>query len=305
MDAELAAALVLIPDMPFGDVAVAREDLNKLVAAAPPTDATGVRIEERFIPGPDGAPKVRVEILTPDSGATDRPGVLDIHGGGFAIGSPKLDEALNVAIAREIGAVVVSVDYRLAPEHPFPAPAEDCYAALVWFAQNAKQLGVDPNRIAVLGDSSGGGLAATTALLARDRGTPPLAMQVLLEPELDDRLETESMKRGTDTPVWRYEKAVQSWDYYLAGQEATSYAAPARMQDLSGLPPTYLTVNELDPLRDEGLDYAHRLLRAGVSTELHCWPGAYHGFNLVIEAQITQRANRALIDTLRRGLSAS
>ena len=305
MDAELAAALLLIPDMPFGDVAVARADLDKLVAAAPPTDATGVRIEERFIPGPDGAPKVRVEILTPDSGATDRPGVLDIHGGGFAIGSPKLDEALNVAIAREIGAVVVSVDYRLAPEHPFPAPAEDCYAALVWFAQNAKELGVDPARIAVLGDSSGGGLAATTALLARDRGTPPLAMQVLLEPELDDRLETESMMRGTDTPVWRYEKAVQSWDYYLAGQEATPYAAPARMQDLSGLPATYLTVNELDPLRDEGLDYAHRLLRAGVSTELHCWPGAYHGFNLVIEAQITQRANRALIDTLRRGLSAS
>jgi acetyl esterase len=202
-----------------------------------------------------------------------------------------------------VGAVVVSVEYRSAPEHPSPASAEDCHAALRWFAGSGAEVGVGPSRLAVLGDSVGGGLAATTALLARDRGGPALAMQVLLEPELDDRLETHSMRPGTDTAVRHRADAVKSWEFCLGGQPATPYAAPAWMEDLTGLPPTYLTVNELDPLRDEGLEHARRLPVAGISTELHCWPGAFHGFVLVPSAEITQRALAGLHGALRRGLA--
>jgi acetyl esterase/lipase len=303
VDPELAVAVPLIPDFPFTELDRSRHALSELIAAFP-VDLSGVVIEDRLVPGPAGAPDVPVRIFTPQAaGSGWRPGVLDIHGGGFALGVVALDDGANAAIARDVGAVVVSVDYRLAPEHPFPAPAEDCYAALVWFAGHAAELGVDPTRIAVFGDSAGGGLAATTALLARDRGGPQLAMQVLIEPELDDRLDTHSMRTGADTVGWNNQQAAHSWRYYLGGRPATPYAAPARMADLSGLPPTFLTVNELDCLRDEGLEYARRLLVAGVSTELHCWPGAFHGFaTLVPTARVAQRAGAVLHDALRRGL---
>jgi acetyl esterase len=305
VDPELAAALPYLPQLPFSDLAGSRAAFDDLVSQLPPPDLSGVRLEERTVPGPAGAPDVPVRIFRPDGGGTRLPGVLDFHGGGFAIGTAALDDAVNAGIVREVGAVVVSVDYRLAPEHAFPAPAEDCYAALVWFTDHADELGVDPARIAVLGDSAGAGLAATVALLARDRGGPALAMQVLIEPELDDRLQTHSMVTGTDTPVWHYANAVKSWEFYLGGAEATPYAAPARMADLRSLPPTYLTVNELDPLRDEGLEYARRLLVAGVPTELHCYAGAFHGFVLVATAAITQRALAALHGALRRGLGVA
>jgi acetyl esterase/lipase len=304
VDPELAVAVPLIPNFPFTELDLARRTLAELIASFP-VDLRGVRVEDRLVPGPSGAPALPIRIFIPEAPAeaVRRPGVLDIHGGGFAVGTVALDDASNVTIAREIGAVVLSVEYRLAPEHPFPAPAEDCYAALVWFAEHAAELGVDPARIAVLGDSAGGGLAATTALLARDRGGPRLAMQVLIEPELDDRLDTHSMRTGADTVGWNNEQAVQSWRYYLGTEPATAYAAPARMADLSGLPPTFLTVNELDCLRDEGIEYARRLLIAGVSTELHCWPGTFHGFaTLVPTAGLAIRAAAMLHDALRRGL---
>lgn len=302
MDPELAAALPYIPQLPFDRLEETRATFDGLLAELPPADLTDVILEERTVPGPEGAPNVRIRVLRPQGGGSHLPGVLDIHGGGFAIGNAELDDGVNAGIVREVGAVVVSVDYRLAPETPYPGPAEDCYAVLRWFAENAAELGVDAGRIAVLGDSAGGGLAATTALLARDRGGPALAMQVLIEPELDDRLETHSMVTGTDTPVWHRANAIKSWEFYLGGQPADGYAAPSRMDDLGGLPPTYLTVNELDPLRDEGLEYARRLLVAGVSTELHCYAGAFHGFVLVPTAAITQRAIANLHGVLRRGL---
>ena len=306
MDPELAVVVPLIPDLPFDDIDRTRAAVEELVGSVP-ADLTGVRVEDRRVPGPAGAPDVPVRIFFPAGDGAARAGVLDIHGGGFAMGSVALDDGANAAIAREVGAVVVSVGYRLVPEHPFPAPAQDCYAALVWFAGHAADLGVDPARIAVLGDSAGGGLAATTALVARDRGGPAIAMQALLEPELDDRLETHSMRTGTDTVGWRRSQAVLSWRYYLGGAEDPPlHAAPARTEDLSGLPPTYLTVNELDCLRDEGLEYAGRLLAAGVSTELHCWPGTFHGFQaLVPAASVSQRASAALHDALARGLDAA
>jgi acetyl esterase/lipase len=232
------------------------------------------------------------------------PAVISIHGGGFAVGSMSLDDRVNAALAVNVGVVVVAVDYRLAPEHPFPAAADDCYATLVWLSDGASGLSVDRDRIAVLGDSGGGGLAATTALLARDRGGPAIAFQVLLEPELDDRLQTHSMRTGTNTVGWSQQQAVLSWRYYLGGASVPPlHAAPARTQDLSGLPPAYVTVGELDCLRDEGLEYASRLMAAGVPTELHCWPGVWHGSQYgVPTAAVSQRADASLYWALRRAL---
>jgi acetyl esterase/lipase len=215
-----------------------------------------------------------------------------------------LDDGANAAIAREVGVVVVSVDYRLAPEHPFPAAADDCYATLEWMYEEGSEVGVDPAHLAVLGSSAGGGLAATTALFARDRGGPRLAVQVLLEPELDDRLQTHSMRRGRHTVAWSSTLAALSWKYYLGGVGTPPlHAVPARTEDLSGLPPAYVSVNELDCLRDEGLEYAARLLQAEVPTEIHCWPGAFHSFHSVLPAAgISRRASAAVHGVLRRAL---
>lgn len=301
MDPELAAALPMLPELPFDDLPATRAAFDGFFADEDTLDGEGVRISTSSFPASDGH-SVEVRIFTPTGGRSPKAAVIDLHGGGFAIGTTRMDDQLNIAIAREVDAVVVSVEYRLAPEHPFPIPAQDCYDALVWVAEQAEQLGVDRDRIAVHGDSAGGGLAATVCLWARDRHGPKVAFQSLLEPELDDRCDSPSMLAGTDTPVWYRDNAVLSWQYYLAGQEPSPYAAPARMEDLRGLPPTYVTVNQIDPLLDEGLAYARRLVDAGVPTELHLWPGAYHGFDMVEAAAISQRAGAALHAALRRGL---
>jgi acetyl esterase/lipase len=233
--------------------------------------------------------------------------IYDVHGGGFLLGSIDMFDAHNLRLARELGVVVVTVDYRLAPEHPYPAPLEDCYAGLVWTAKNADALGIDPSRIAIHGESAGGGLCAGLALLARDRGGPSIAFQYLGVPELDDRLDTPSMQAFTDTPIWNRPNAVVSWDAYLgAGKRGTPdvpiYAAPARATDLTDLPPAYVSVMEFDPLRDEGIAYAQGLMHAGVSVELHAFPGTFHGSAMVEQAAVSRReADEALV-VLRRGL---
>lgn len=308
IDPELSVWLPMIPEGNFADVASTRANMSEMVAQRPryqpknPVDVRALRI-----PGPDGAPEVAVRVYTP----AEQPGPLGalvyIHGGGFAIGDLDTAEMSALHIADEVGVVVVAMDYRLAPEHPFPAGLEDCYAALEWTAKNATELGVDPARIGVGGDSAGGGLAAATALLARDRGGPALAFQLLNIPELDDRLDTPSMRAYTDTPMWNRPNAILSWDYYLGeGKRGTDgvspYAAPARATDLSGLPTAFVAVCEFDPLRDEGLDYAQRLVQAGVATELHLYPGTFHGSGFVTEAAVTLRMKRDLIDALRRAL---
>ncbi|MDX3229929.1 alpha/beta hydrolase [Streptomyces sp. ME19-01-6] len=169
------------------------------------------------------------------------------------------------------------------PEHPFPAGLEDSYAALVWTAGHAAELDIDPARLAIGGDSAGGGLATALALMARDRGGPALCFQYLGVPMLDDRMETASMRVFTDTPVWNRPIAEICWSHYLGGEgrrggpEVPEYAAPARVADLSGLPPAFVYVCEFDPLRDEGMSYAQRLVQAGVTTELHLYPGTFHG----------------------------
>jgi acetyl esterase/lipase len=183
--------------------------------------------------------------------------------------------------ALDIDCVVVSMQYRLAPEDPYPAGVEDCYAALVWTVQHADELGIDATRIAVGGESAGGGLAAATALLARDRKGPELVFQALTYPMLDDRNNTPSARELHDIPSWSQQHNDSAWRAVL-GMKAGSpdvepYAAPARATDLSGLPPTLIQVGEIDVFRDEDITYATRLLQAGVPTELHVYPGAYHG----------------------------
>jgi acetyl esterase/lipase len=229
-----------------------------------------------------------------------------IHGGGFIIGSVEAEHAGAALMAIDSGAVVVSVEYRLAPEHPFPAALHDCYAALSYLHGEAVSLGVDPARVALCGTSAGGGLAAATALLARDLGGPPVCFQMLHIPELDDRLETPSMRAFVDSPVWNRPLAAKSWRAYLGAQHGSAqtpaYAAPARAEDLSGLPPAYVSTAENDPLRDEGIIYALRMLQAGVSVELHQFPGTFHGSALVTTASVSRRAQREAALVLRRAL---
>ncbi|MCK8673113.1 alpha/beta hydrolase [Rhodococcus sp. HM1] len=304
VDPDLAAALAQLPDLRLENLEEARRTFDELMSGLGPADTSGVAVEEWLVPGAPGGPEIPVRLFVPDAcpdgNFGSRAVVLEIHGGGFVLGSAAQSDALNSVIARRTGAVVVSVDYRLAPEHPYPAAVDDCYAALTWIASSATHLDIDPDRIVLVGDSAGAGLAASVALRARDLDGPPIALQVLLEPELDDRLQTASMRSGTDTPVWDNTKAALSWRHYLGEQPPTGEAVPARQQDLSGLPATYITVNELDPLRDEGLEYAQRLLQAGVRVELHLWPGTFHGFSLVRGAAVTRRATASLCDSIIR-----
>lgn len=269
-------------------------------------DRSGVAIEEREIAGPDVP--VPVRIYRPEARRGAGPGLLHIHGGGFVIGDLDSELGSCIALCRNLSVTVVSVDYRLAPETPYPGGLEDCYAALKWMAENAGELQVDPSRIGLIGLSAGGGLAAATALLARDRGGPGVCFQYLGIPELDDRLDTPSMLQFDDTPMWNRPAAIQSWDYYLGdtyrrgADDVPAYAAPARATDLAGLPPAYVSTMEFDPLRDEGVQYALKLMQAGVATELHAFPGTFHGSSLFASAQVHQRESAEMFAVLSRGL---
>ncbi|MFD6672876.1 alpha/beta hydrolase [Rhodococcus zopfii] len=304
VDPDLAAALAQLPDLCLDDLDEARRIFDAMLAALGPADTSGVTVEEWLVPGAPDGPEIPVRLFVPDACPDGHFGsravVLEIHGGGFVLGSAAQSDGLNTVIARRTGAVVVSVDYRLAPEHPYPAAVDDCYAALSWIASSAAHLDIDPDRIVLVGDSAGAGLAASVALRARDLGGPPIMLQVLLEPELDDRLQTVSMRGGSDTPVWDNTKAALSWHHYLGEEPPTGNSVPARHPDLTGLPAAYITVNEFDPLRDEGLEYAQRLLHAGVHVELHLWPGTFHGFSLVRDAAVTRRATTSLCDSIIR-----
>jgi acetyl esterase/lipase len=289
MDPELTEALAGMPYVSLADPVKARAAMRDLAAAlsGPPASDERVEVMDRTIPG---AVPVPVRIYRPAQ--PQGPALVYFHGGGFVTGDIESEHQRCLDFAAELGIVVVNVDYRLAPEHPFPAPLDDAYAATVWTHANAGDLGAAPSRIAVGGGSAGGGLAAAVALRARDKGGPPLAFQLLLYPVLDDRMETPSMRAYTEPPLFNRGEVEQMWRHYLGGRrEAPVYAAPARATDLSGLPPAYILVAEADPLRDEDLAYACRLIEAGVPTELHHVPGAYHGFDGVLSAAVARRAH--------------
>jgi acetyl esterase/lipase len=290
LDPELAPVLALLPDMTQGlvDVEAARAVLKTFLPTGPVAGEESLDITDVVV---DGVP---LRVYRPRTGTTR--GVLYLHGGGFCLGDLDSEHAGAAQVATEVDAVVVSVGYRLAPEDPYPAGLDDCLVGLRHLASIA-------GPIAVHGQSAGGGLAAATVLRAHDEGGPAIAFQSLGMPELDDRLETPSMQQFLATPLWSRPQAIRSWEMYLGGRPADHYAAPARREDLSGLPPAHVFTMELDPLRDEGITYGLRLLQAGVSVELHSYPGTFHGSSLVVDAAVSKRMSEDLLGALRRGLA--
>lgn len=306
LDPELAAALPALPDLHIHDLPAARARMRELAERAVLPEAPGVTVVDRSAPGLDGRPPVAVRVATPARAADGPvPGLLLLHGGGFVMGDLDGTTPLAMGLCHQLGVTVVAVGYRLAPEHPYPAALQDCLAALRWTVDQAAALGVDTARIGVYGMSAGGGLAAALTLFLRDRGGPRLCFQVLDAPVVDDRLTTSSMRQFVDTPLWNRQDAELSWGYYLAAcdGEVPVYAAPARAADVSGLPPAYVSVYEYDPLRDEGVAYAARLLDAGVPVELHLFPGTFHRSAVIAGAAVSRRQSAETIDALRRGLT--
>lgn len=308
IDPEILPWLSMIPTHDPTDLIGLRELQQKLGTRSTYTPPMPVETRNILVPSlSDSEPEIPVRVYTPQGGQGLLPGLVYFHGGGFIMGNVDMFDNEVTRIAAEVGTVVVSVEYRLAPEDPYPAGVEDCYAALTWTASSVGELGIDPMRLAVGGGSAGGGLAAAVALLARDRGGPHLCFQFLGLPELDDRLQTPSMSAYDDTPMWTREGAVFSWESYLgAGIRGTdavsSYAAPARAADLTGLPPAFITVCQFDPLRDEGIDYAQRLAQANVPTDLILYAGTFHGSTIVEQSAVSRRQVNDLLSGLRRGL---
>lgn len=302
-DPDLAPVVDMLPPLDISDLATARALVDAMAAQLP-----------QFVPTADlGLATYRVSVEEMDSPVTlyaitpkNRTGlsacVVWFHGGGFVLGSAKSDLASNARIAETLGAVVVSVDYHLAPEYPYPAAVNDGVAALAWVVDHATELRIDPTRLAVAGESSGACLAAVMALIARDRGGPDICFQALDIPVADDRLDTVSIRQFTDTPFWTLGNAELSWNAYLGmgfGGETPAYAAPARARDLSGLPPAYISACEFDPLRDEALTYGQRLVQAGVPTEMHLYPGTFHGSaSAITGATVSERMQRDFLSAL-------
>ncbi|MEV5279940.1 alpha/beta hydrolase [Streptomyces sp. NPDC052811] len=297
MDPELEAFIPLFPKADLSDPVSARQGLAELAMAAPAPDTTGLDIEDRTVAGD---PDVAVRVYRPHGA---RGAIVWLHGGGYVMGDLDTEHPWAARIAERSGAVLVSVGYRRAPENRFPAALDDACAALAWTAGHAAEFGVDAERIAVGGHSAGAGLAAAVALRTRDEQGPPIHFQLLNQPQLDDRQETWSGRNFTDTPWLTRGKVAASWRHYLGTSPASPYAAAARATDLSGLPPAYIATAEFCPNRDEGVDYALRLLQAGVPVELHQWPGTFHGSQAILSAAVSQRQIAELTDALSRALA--
>lgn len=310
MDAELKRAMALLPALDYADPRAVRAKMDRFLAL---TRGAGlghaaddaVEVTDRLIQPPDG-PAIPIRCYAPRDRSVPTPAILYFHGGAFCIGHLDFEHPRCLEMSAETGCVVISVDYRLAPEHPFPAGADDCRAAYEWTLEMSGEMGIDIDRIAVAGASAGGALAAAVSLLARDRGLRAPAFQMLLYPVTDDRLVTPSMTAFEDIPGWNRRNSVHMWRHYLGDGDraaATScYAAPARADDLRGLPRAYVMTCELDALRDEGIAFAQRLMEAGVPTELHHFPGAFHGFDTLVNGAVSRRARAEQYHCLRTAL---
>jgi acetyl esterase/lipase len=298
--APLLAAMAEVAPPPIGEIKARREAVESLLArqfaAFPPVD--DVEARDYSAESSDGF-QVPMRLYT-QAGSSGGGLVVYIHGGGMIMGSVELYDPLVRYLTSRSGVAVLSVDYRVAPEHPHPTPVEDCYAGVLWASKHAAELGYDPARIAVAGDSGGGGLAAATALVARDRGGPALARQILIYPMLDDR-NTTAPDTVPDVITWSYDDNATGWGALLGDamgtDDVSSHAAPARAGDLSGLPSTYIIVGDMDIFRDEDLAYAARLTRAGVPVEFQLIPGAPHGFDFF--GPNTTIGSRAYADEVR------
>jgi len=306
LDAELAAALetsaALRDDGGEIDWVSRRALLAERRTGEPPVRADRVGFEDLDLPRPDGS-TLAVRLYRPRHELGPFGTLVYFHGGAFALGDLEAEHALCEFYSAQAGCALLSVDYRLAPEHPYPAGFEDGQTALAFTAEHADELGLDPARLAVGGASAGGALAAGLAQAARDAGGPPLVLQFLVYPVIDDRLQTASMH--LDTPVFFRRAAESMWRNYLAGTEGEppAYAVPGRAHNFAGLPPAYVLTAEHDPLRDEGIDYAGRLLAAEVSVELHSYAGAVHGFDLYAPGSaLTRRSLEERSASLRASL---
>ena len=279
--------------------------------SAPPVSDEALRrggrftVEERLIPGPDGATEISVLICLPIAAREPTAVVYHLHGGGLIGGNKRLTVSEALDWAEDLDLAVVAVDYRLAPEHPYPAPVEDCYTGLVWIAEHGAELNVDPSRIVIAGVSAGAGLAAAVALLARDRFGPSLIGQLLAAPMLDDRNDSFSARQLAGRGVWDRTSNETGWTALLGhargGPDVSPYAAPARATDLSGLPPTYIDVGSAETFRDECVAYATRIWQAGGVAELHVWPGGFHGYaGMAPNARISRQTVTARLSWLQR-----
>ncbi|MEO6153041.1 MAG: alpha/beta hydrolase [Croceibacterium sp.] len=303
VDPEIAPMLDM-PSLDLTDQTLAEIRANPMFTGElvpPPPFA----VSEAFAPV-DGGPDVRLLVMNPPSARTSRGAVLHIHGGGMVVGTADRAVADKPYLALEHDCVVISVDYRLAPETPFPGPHEDNYAALLWLVDKAAGLGIDPAKIVVMGESAGGGLAASLALMARDRSGPKLAGQVLIYPMLDWRTggpDDCHGNRHTGEFIWTRDKNQYGWNAlrgdYTPADARKGWFSPALADDLAGLAPAYLSTGALDLFLDEDLDFARRLIDAGVRTELHVYPGAIHAFEMIPG---TGLAEQAAMD-LKRGLA--
>ncbi|MCI0157602.1 alpha/beta hydrolase [Leifsonia shinshuensis] len=313
----LAAFLDLVERIPLrGHTILANRAHFATIIPPIAEQAAGLPVEweDRLIPGPPGAPAVAVTIVRPVRAEAAAPGVLSIHGGGQVLGTRFFGTGELIDFAVRFGTVGVAVEYRLHPEASDAGPgprgtagAEDCYAALEWFASHTEELGVDTERLLVSGASAGGGLSASVALMARDRGGPRLAGQLLDCPMLDDRDDTVSAAQYDGIGAWDRNNNDTAWNAILGpdrfGDTVSPYAAPARATDLSGLPPAYIAVGAAEVFRDEAVAYASGIWAAGGPAELHVWSGGYHGFAGFSPDAIVSRAALAARDSwVRRTL---
>lgn len=303
VDPELRSPLLYLPTALTSDATLLRA--RKVFGRASQV-VDGVTLRTFDVPGQEGAPAVRLFVYEPDGREQPSGALLWMHGGGFVLGIPEQSHEWCSHVAKRLGILVVSVRYRLAPEHPFPAGLDDSTVALRWILDEAGELGVDPARIAIGGDSAGGGMAASLAQRARDEGLP-VACQVLVYPMLDDRTVERAWRDGRTALVWPRESNRYAWNAYLGGRTADSvpppYAAAARTEDLSGLPPAWIGVGDIDLFHDEDVEYAERLLLAGVTCKLRVEPGLFHAADAIFTKHPKSRAFRDdAIDTLAQFL---
>jgi acetyl esterase/lipase len=281
-----------IPQLSFGRRTVSLTRLQKRPGPLP--RLTDLLVRDIEVPAASGSPAVSLRLYQPKSLTSPQPALYWMHGGGFVMGNPEQDEARNLALVRTLGISVAAVRYRRAPEHPAPAALEDAYAGLRWLFAHADSLHIDAARIALGGASAGGGLAATLALFAHDKGEVRPAFQLLVYPMLDDRTVTRTAMDTSEVRIWTSGSNAWAWSAYLGhapGAPHTSpYAAAARREDLQGLPPAWVGVGTLDLFHEEDVAYAKRLREAGVPCEVEVVEGAFHGFDVLFPDKPVVRA---------------
>ena len=298
-----------IPSVDTSDVFKARRQINKInemlsqYANERPARDTVQEIDLQ-IPSKFDGHTIKIRIYKPNNAPNNSPVYLNFHGGGFILGSLDSDHARTLEISHQCNIIGVTVDYRLAPEHPYPSALQDCYSALLWLSDKASNLDIDSTKIIVGGPSAGGNLAAAVSLFSRDNNGPSILYQILNYPVLDETTSTVSMKNSDDTYIITTQNVIDMWQYYLGcpTDEVEYYAAPLRAHDLSNLPPAYIMTCEHDPLRDEAIIYALNLMNSGIPVELHNYPGTVHGFDYIVPSNISNAAIKYEISIIKNVL---